>query len=134
MIRALTLALLTAAALLVLPARLEAVGPVVGTGCVANWSPMTTNVGGTPVIPPITYRVYVYTATPPVIGTTPPTVTTQLTDGVKICAGLTPGTQYNYVVSAVETFAPGDVTEGTPSDPFPFVPDAPGKVGGAGLR
>src|SRR5713226_4146561 len=116
MIRALVL---LAAVLLLFPFGLEAAGPVVGTGCVANWTPMTTNAGGTPVVPPITYRVYVYTSTPPVIGTTPPTLTTQLTDGVKICAGLTPGTQYNYVVSGVETFAPGDVTEGAPSDPVP---------------
>jgi len=121
-------------ALLLTAAAAHAAGPVVGTGCVANWTPMTTNAGGTPVVPPITYNVYVYTATPPVIGTTPPTLATQATSNVKICAGLTPGTQYNYVVSAVETFAPGDVTEGTPSDPFPFVPDAPGKVSGAGLR
>jgi len=112
----------------------EAAGPVVGLGCIANWNPMTTNVGGTPVVPPINYRVYVYTATPPVPGTTPPTIETPATSGVRICAGLTPGTQYNLVVTAVETFAPGDVTESALSAPFPFVPDAPGVVTGVGLR
>jgi len=128
------LSALTLLCLLLAAAAAEAAGPVVGLGCIANWNPMTTNVGGTPVIPPIVYRAYVYTATPPVIGTTPPTVETQATSGVKLCAGLTPGTQYNYVVTPVETFAPGDVTEGVPSDPVPFVPDAPGKISGAGIR
>jgi len=127
-------ALLVLVLLALWPVGAHAAGPVVGLGCIANWTPMTTNVGGTPVVPPITYRVYVYTATPPVIGTTAPTVTTQATADVRICTGLTPGTQYNFVVTAVETFAPGDVTESGISAPFPFVPDAPGVPGGVGLR
>jgi len=93
-----------------------------------------TNVGGSPVVGTISYNVYVYTTTPPVKGVTPPTLSTSATSGVKVCPGLTPGVTYNEVVTAVETFAPGDVSEGAYSAPFAFTCDAPAIVSGNSVQ
>jgi hypothetical protein len=122
------------ASLLLVAAPALATGPTVGNGCLLFWDPVTTNVGGTPVIAPITYRAWAYQTTPPVVGVTPPTLD-NLTDAQAVagapglCTGLAAGKQYNVVMVAIETFAPGDVAVSALSVPFPFVPDMPGVPG-----
>ena len=101
-----------------------------GSGCWACWTAPTTHTDGTPIELPIGYAVYVYQGTPPILGTTPPTFTTSVHDGVRgVCRGLVPGQQYNVAVTAIEGTA-----ESALSAPFPFIPDAPRKVGGAGIH
>jgi len=103
-----------------------------GSGCTACWTPVTTNTDGTPVTTPISYRGYVYQGTPPIIGTTAPKFTATATEQVKgVCVGLTPGQVYNVAVTAVAGTVPA---ESALSAPFSFIPDAPRKVTGAGLR
>jgi len=103
-----------------------------GSGCTACWTAVTTNTDGTPVTPPISYRGYVYQGTPPIIGTTAPKFTATATEQIKgVCVGLTPGQLYNVAVTAVAGAVPA---ESALSTPFSFIPDAPRKVTGAGLR
>jgi len=137
--RALPLGLGLIAALVVLeisPAIAQVCGsPVPGRtvgipGCWACWTPPTTHVDGSPIELPLAYALYVYQGTPPVIGTTPPTLTTALHDGVRgVCQGLTPGQLYNVAVTAIE-----GTQESALSAPFPFVPDRPQQIGGLGIR
>lgn len=113
------------------PAGAFAAGPVVGTNCTAAWLAVTTNTDGSPVIPPITYNLYVAPGTPTTLPTTP-TIAGISSLSAKACSVLAPG-QYTLWVTAVEQLS-GSSSESAKSAPFPFVLGAPAAPGGVSVQ
>jgi hypothetical protein len=108
-----------------------AVGPVVGTNCVATWSPVTTHTDGSPTTNPISYNLYMASGTP-----SQPPATASISGIVPTtanpCVGLTPG-QYTLWVTAVETFA-GSTSESLKSAASPFVLSVPVAPSGVNIK
>ena len=93
----------------------------VGTNCTASWTAPTTNTDGSAITGTLTYNLYFQlqsVATPPVVGTTPPSLTGITTTSVAACKGLAAG-KYNAWVTAVEKFS-GSTSESALSASFPF--------------
>lgn len=109
--------------LLLFPAPAWALGPILGPGCVANWSAVTT-AGGLPITTgTVSYKLLVATTAAtggPVLPPPGATVITAAGISAPMCASLVPGQQYS--VWGVPTVTPpiGAPVDGDPTAANPF--------------